>query len=97
MHVDDFIYCRNDIFQRNVISVVKRKFKVGTHKNRTFKFFGLNVKLTKDGFTIDQILYASSIFPVDIKKGRTSRKNDELNQEKTDLKRVTGQMMWVAT
>ncbi|GAB1607311.1 hypothetical protein Ahia01_001014600, partial [Argonauta hians] len=32
------------------------------------------------------------------KKGRSLRKNDELSQEeKTDLKRLTGQMMWVST
>ena len=33
MHVDDFIFCRNGAFQRNVISGLKRISKVGTHEN----------------------------------------------------------------
>ena len=40
MHVNDFIFSENDTFQRNVISELKRIFKVGTHENGTFKFLG---------------------------------------------------------
>ena len=53
---------------------------------------------TKDVITIDQNLYASSISPIDIKKGRSLKKDDKLSQEeKIELKRLTGQMMWVST
>ena len=46
--------------------------------------------------TTDQNLYASSISPIDIKKGKSLRKNDELSQEeKTDLKWLTNQMTWL--
>ena len=95
MHVDDFLFCGNDTFQRNVISELKRIFKVGIHENGTFKFWGLGVKQTKEGITIDQNLYASSTSPTDIKKRRSLRKM--MNQERTDLKGLAGQMMWVAT
>ena len=58
----------------------------------------LDVKQTNYGITIDQTLYALSISPIEIKKARSLRKNDKLNQEeKTDLKRLAGQMMCVAT
>ena len=97
MQVDDFIFYGNDTFQRNVIFELKKIFKVGTHENGTFKFGGLGVKQTKDRITIYQNLYASFIFPIDIKKRRSFRKSNELSQEKTDVKRPTGQMMWVAT
>ena len=49
MYVDNFIFCGNDIFQRNVISELKRIFKVGTHENGTFIFLELGVKQTKNG------------------------------------------------
>ena len=49
MHLDDFIFCGNYTFQRNEISELKIIFKVGTHDNRTFKFWGLGIKQTKDG------------------------------------------------
>ena len=44
-------------------------------------------------------IYDSLISPINIKKIRSLRKkNDNLNQEeKTELKRLTGQMMWVST
>lgn len=98
IHVDDFIFCGNDLFQKNVIRELKKIFKIGKHESGTFKFLGLNVKQTKNRIIIDQNLYASAISPIDIKKGRSLRKNDELSRdEKTELKRLTGQMMWVST
>ena len=38
MHVDDIIFSGNDIIQRDVISELKRIFKVRTPENGTFKF-----------------------------------------------------------
>ena len=75
MHEDDFVFCGNDLFQKNVISDLKKIFNVGIHESETFKFLVLHVRQTKDGITIDQNLYVSSIFPIDIKK------KDELSQE----------------
>ena len=40
------------------------------------------MRQTKDGITIDQNLYISSISPIGKKKGRSLRKNDELSQKK---------------
>ena len=65
VHVDDFIFCGIDTFQRNATSELKIIFKVRTHENETFKFWGLNVKQTKDWITIDQNLYTLSIYPKD--------------------------------
>ena len=84
--------------QRNGISESKRIFKVRTHENGTFKFWRLDVKQTKYESTIFQNLNAWSTSPKDIKKGRSLRKNYELSpEEKTDLKILAGQIMWVAT
>lgn len=81
-----------------MIGELKKIFKIGKHESGTFKFWGFNVKQTKNGIIIDQNLYASAISPIDIKKGRSLRKNDELSRdEKTELKRLTSQMMWVST
>ena len=82
-------------FRKNDIAELKKNiFKVGMHESGTFKFWGLGVRQTKDRITIGQNLYVSSIYPIDIKKGRSLRKNDELSrEEKTELKRLTSQMM----
>ena len=76
MHVDDFILCGNDLFQKKVIAKLKKTYESGT-----FRFWELGIKQTQDGITIEQNLYVSSI--IDIKKGRSLRKNHELSQEKT--------------
>ena len=41
MHVDDFIFCGNDFFQKNVISELKKIFQAGMHESGTFKFFAI--------------------------------------------------------
>ena len=97
MLIHDFVYYRNALFQKNVISEWKEIFKVGTHESEIFKFLVLGVRQTKDGITMVQNEYVSSISPIDIKKRRSLRKYDELSQDKTELKRLTCQMMWVST
>ena len=73
MHVDDFVFCGNKLFKKEVIAVLKEKFKVGTHESGTFKYLGLNVNQSKNGITVDQDLYASSMFPIEIKKDRCGK------------------------
>ena len=49
MHVDDFIFCGNESFKKNVISELKKIFRVGT-----FNFWwGLYLIQSKDGIIID--------------------------------------------
>ena len=61
MHIDDFIFCGNYFFQKDVITELIKIFKVGMHENETIKFAGLGISQTEDGITIDQNLYISSI------------------------------------
>ena len=61
--------------------------------SRMFQLLGLGVRQTKDGIIINQNLYVSSISSIDIKKGSSLRKN----KEKTELRRLTGQMIWLST
>ena len=50
----------------------------GTHENGTFKFWGLDVKQSKDGIIIDQNLCVSLISPTEIKKEILEEKYGEL-------------------
>ena len=68
MHVDDFIFCGNDLFKKNMIAELKQIFKVGTHENGTFKFWRLGVRQTKDYYT------PKSIFVIYIPKRHKERK-----------------------
>ena len=35
MHGDDFVYCRNDLFQKNEITQLKKIYQVGMHESGT--------------------------------------------------------------
>ena len=68
MHVDDFVFGGNDLFQKNVIADFEKIFKFGLLESGTFKCWGLGVRQTKYGIIIDQNLYVSCIYPIDKKK-----------------------------
>lgn len=99
MHVDDFELSGNSRFQKEVVEELKTEFNVGAHESGTsFKYLGLHVTQTKGKIKVDQEQYISTIAPINISKERSRRKNDELNKdEKKELKRLSGQMMWVSS
>ena len=98
MHVDDFEFCGNESFKREVVEPLKRIFNIGSHETRTFKYLGLEVRQTKEAIMVTQDQYISTILPVKISRERAMRKNDELSKDEiADLKRLAGQMMWVST
>lgn len=41
----NFVFCRTELFEKDVIAALKMEFKVGTCENQAFKYLGLNVKL----------------------------------------------------
>ena len=98
IHVDDFAFCGNKYFQEHVIGNLKKTFKVSTHESGSFKYLGIEVLQTTMGVQINQDKYVPSIVPVEVAHGRLVKKSDELNgEEKAELKRLSGQMMWVAS
>ena len=97
-HVDDFAFCGNLLFQEKVIQKLMDTFKVNTHESGSFKYLGLEVTQTGEGVQVHQDMYIPTIAPISIDQNRTAMKNDELStEEKAELKRLSGQMMWVAS
>ena len=67
MHVDDFEFCGDKIFQKEVIEVLKAEFNVGSHEyGSSFKYLGLEISQTKGKIQINQNLYKSTISPIEI-------------------------------
>lgn len=97
-HVDDFAFCGNVDFQTGVIEKIKEKFKIKEHHNGSFKYLGLNVTQNQMGIVIDQCLYISTVDQIVIAPDRQSKKDEELNlEERKELKRLSGQMLWVTS
>jgi transposase InsO family protein len=96
-HVDDFTFCGNEKFQ-TIIRKLKDYLKIKEHHSGSFKYLGLNVSQSDQGVQVDQDLYIPSICPIEIAPHQKSRRNDELNiDERKELKRLSGQMMWVTS
>ena len=96
MHIDDFVFCGNDLFQKNVIVELKKIFRFGIHESGTFKFLGLGVKQNKRG----NYYPPKSVCFIYIPNRYKERKVFEKwcgQEEKTESKRLTDQIMWLST
>lgn len=94
-HVDDFAFCGDKKFQE-IIKALKATFKIKEHHYGSFKYLGLNVIQNQEGVVVDQELYIPLISKINIPKN--VKRSDELTvNERKELKRLSGQMMWVAS
>ena len=97
-HVDDFIYSGNQLFQVEVIKQLKIMFKIGEECSGSFKYVGLSVVQDRDGVKLNQDDYVSCVEPIVITKERSENPDCELtSEERSDLKRLAGQMIWAAS
>ena len=97
-HVDDFAFCGNQQFHEKVIGGLKKIFKVNTHDYGSFKYVGLEVCQNSEGIQVNQDAYIDTIMPIDISPSRRKEKLNVLSQEeRKDLRRLSGQMLWVSS
>ena len=97
-HVDDFAFCGNEDFHNNVIKKLKNTFNISVHETGSFKYLGLSVDQNDNGVSIHQDSYISSISPISVPQSRYSMRNEELTQEeKAELRKFSGQMLWVSS
>ena len=67
IHVDDFLWCGNDYFFRNVIEKIHNHFIIGKEFNTAFRYLGLDLKEHKDHILLVQMHYIDSLNTVNIK------------------------------
>ena len=71
---------------------------INTHDCGTFKYVGLDVTQNSDGIQVTQDAYIDGMCPIVIDKTRRSTRDAVLTtDERTDLKRFAGQMLWVSS
>ena len=94
-HVDDFVFAGTEWFHTHVIAKLMETFKVSKASNGSFKYLGITVKQIDDVVQIDQDLYVPSISCVNFEKSSSDCYLSP--DEKSDLKRLSGQMNWVTS
>ena len=88
----------NSYFHEYVIKELKNTFQISAHASGSFKYLGLEVMQTAKGVRISQDSYIPNIEPIELSQSRASQKSNELKkEEKAELKRLSGQMMWVTS
>ena len=98
IHVDDFLYCGTEAFEKCVIDKIRKEFLVGSSASGAFKYVGLNIMSNMDGITVDQIQYASTLSAVEVSYARSMQKKSELSeQEKAGYRALIGQLSWMST
>ena len=97
-HVDDFAFCGDQHFQSKVIDGLRDRFLVNTHDVGSFKYVGLDVTQNTEGIQVGQDAYIDSLVPINISQSRHKMKLDDLTQEeRAELRRLSGQMLWVTS
>ena len=88
IHVDDFLWCGNDYFFRNVIEKIHNQFIIGKEFNTAFRYLGLDLKEYKDHILLDQTHYIDSLNTVNIK--------DENLSIHDKLQSAIGKLIWIS-
>ena len=98
IYVDDFLYAGTTEFIECIIEKLKNKFLIGNSASMAFKYVGLNIESTNEGFLVDQLQYASGLQPISISRARAMKKGSDLSEdEKTEYRALVGQLNWIAT
>jgi hypothetical protein len=94
--VDDIFHAGTKEFDEKVVKKFSSQFMIGRTEAESFSYIGLAIKTCKEGITLDQNKYiADNMEQADLKGGINSRPLDK--EEKTLLRRLTGQINWAAT
>ena len=97
-HVDDVNYTGTNKWNKTVIKAVKEKFNISSEAEGSYKYIGLNILQGRHAITIDQSTYITSLEEIPLSKERQKQKDDLLNkEEKSKLRSLSGQMLWVTT
>ena len=98
IYVDDFLWTGTSLFNKKIIQVLKTKFLIGNSESISFTYIGLQIESYKDGITVDQNKYASSLSRIPLSPARESeRESNLLEAEKRPYRALVGQLNWMAT
>ena len=98
LHVDDFAFCGTSEWNERVITAICNTFKISEREKGSFYYLGLNITQTKDAVYVDQYNYIQELQVIKM-YGEKALNKDELltDDEKKSLKKVCGQLLWIAT
>ena len=96
-HVDDFIVAGNKDFHKNVVSQIHTVFAIGSEESCSFKYIGMDISVTNLKIELSMNEYVFAVNPLDMSLFPSDKAAKLSAKETLVLKRVAGQINWVAT
>lgn len=95
LHVDDFIHCGTEYFNKEILPKILKEFTVGKSESQKFMYTGFMINQDKEGITLDQSDYVDGIEIPTIDAKRMMQTTEEMTAEElTMLRKMTGQLNW---
>ena len=96
LHVDDFLHCGTDAFEKDVIVPVMALFQVGKNEQMSFLYTGFCLDQKENGITLDQVQYVRNLDVPGLDPARTLKKEDSLTAvEQSQLRSICGALNWI--
>ena len=97
LHVDDVMYGGSVRFIKEVINKLVAVFEVSVQNCTNFKYVGLDIVQTSSCIQFSQNTYVQSMESVSVSNARAMRRKELLtDEERKEVKRVCGQLLWVS-
>ena len=96
IYVDTFVFCGTGHFLDEISKWLIEMFRLGSFSQVTFTSVGINFNAYKDGVTMDQDHYVSSIDKIPISPAREGETSDLTIAEKRAFRSLVGQINWVS-
>ena len=95
LHVDDFLHCGNEYFNKVIMTKVLSIFKVGKSETRDFMYTGFRIRQDNKSIKVDQEKYIKNVQIPALDLGQLKDKKRDMNQnELTLLRQLTGMVNW---
>ena len=95
-HVDDFFWAGTHSFKDEVLQKLTETFRVSSEGKDNLKYLGIQVKQDGNKIVMNQDAYTKDLEPIII-ESRNDTSRELLKEEKSKLKHVAGQLLWVAS
>ncbi len=95
LHVDDFIHCGTEFFNREILPKVLETFQMGKSESESFMYTGFMLNQTKEGITLDQEKYVEGVKIPQMEAKRLNQVNESMTKEElTLIRQMTGAINW---
>ncbi len=94
-HVDDFLHCGEERFEKEVMARLRERFLAGKLESGHFRYVGFDILQQKEGITLDQTGYVEEMECTTLNPQRAAQKQDLLTPaELTVLRGLVGRLNW---